>query len=484
MTPTPPQDPSRRPPASPPREDGLVASPAPPALAAALPSEVRAVLARLAAAGHEAVAVGGCVRDVLLGRTLTGYWDLATKARPEEVVALFPRSVPTGIEHGTVTLPAETGPIEITSYRSDHGYSDARRPDRVTFGVSLAGDLQRRDFTVNALAYDPAHELVLDGTGGLADLDARVLRAVGDPVARFREDALRPLRAARLAALLEFTIEPHTRAALAAVTDLVPKLSAERVRDELSKLLSARAPSHGFEVLRTAGILSLALPELAATIGVMQNKHHAWDVYEHTLRAVDLAPSDRPRVRWAALLHDLGKPGTRAVREDGEATFHGHPALGAEIADRALERLRLPRAEREAIVLLVKEHLFDYRPEWSDAAVRRFLKRVGTDNLDDLLALRRADAAATRPGASDLGSTEALVARIEAVARAKPPLAVRDLAIGGRDVIETLGVPPGPEVGRALDALLEDVLEDPTLNVREILLERLVARRAERPPAP
>jgi putative nucleotidyltransferase with HDIG domain len=237
-------------------------------------------------------------------------------------------------------------------------------------------------------------------------------------------------------------------------------------------------------VLRTSGLLALVLPELAGTIGVTQNRHHAWDVYEHTLRAVDAAPPDRPRVRWSALLHDVGKPATRAIREDGEATFHGHPALGATMADAALERLRLPNAEREAIVLLVREHLFDYRPEWTDAAVRRFLRRVGPENLDDLLALRRADAGATRPGASDLGAAEALIARIQSIARAKPPLSVRDLAIGGREVIDALGIAPGPDVGRALDALLEEVIEDPSLNVRERLVERLVARREAEPPAP
>jgi putative nucleotidyltransferase with HDIG domain len=439
---------------------------------------VRHAVARLVERGFETVVVGGGVRDTLLGRPVHGLWDLATQAPPDELTRIFPQAIPTGIEHGTVTLPDERGAIEITSYRSEHGYSDARHPDRVTFGATLEGDLARRDFTVNALAYDPSSGLILDAGSGLEDLDARLLRAVGDPVARFREDALRPLRGARLAAVLEFSIEPGTREALAQVEDLVPRLSAERVRDELSKTLGAARPSVGIEILREAGLLPLVLPELAATVGVTQNRWHVYDVYGHTLHAVDASDAGRLRVRWAALAHDLGKPGTRAVREDGEATFHGHAELGAEIADRMLERLRFPNVEREAIVHLVRHHLFDYRPEWSDAAVRRFLRRVGLDALEDLFALRTADAIATRPDNTDLRGLDALGTRIAAVLSARPALSVRDLRVNGKDVMEVLGRGPGPEVGQTLERLLEDVLEDPSLNDRARLLARLRERAA------
>ena len=452
--------------------------PAPGALAAALPEAVRAVIDRLAAAGHETVAVGGGVRDALLGRPATGAWDLATRATPPEVIAVFPHAVPTGIEHGTVTVPGPAGLVEITSYRSEEGYSDARRPDRVVFGATLAGDLLRRDFTVNALAYDPRAGVLLDGTGGLADLEARVLRAVGDPAARFGEDALRALRAARLCAVLGFALEAGTEAALPGVAALVPRLSHERVRDELGRLLLAPAPSTGLRVLERAGLLGLVLPELAATRGVTQNRHHRWDVYEHTLRAVDAAEA-KPRLRWAALAHDLGKPATRAVREDGEATFHGHAALGATIAGAMLERLRLPRAEREAIVRLVREHLFDYRAEWTDAAVRRFVGRVGPAALPDLFALRVADAIATGADPPRLEPIRALSSRIERVLAARPPLAVRDLAIDGHDVLAALGGPPGPGVGRILARLLDEVLEEPARNERGALLERVRALARE-----
>ncbi|MEO6463863.1 MAG: HD domain-containing protein, partial [Candidatus Eisenbacteria bacterium] len=436
----------------------MPAHPAPERLVRALPPAVRAVIDRLAEAGHETVAVGGGVRDALLGRAVTGLWDLATRALPGEVIALFPHAIPTGVEHGTVTLPDPGGAIEVTSYRSEEGYSDARRPDRVTFGATLAGDLTRRDFTVNALAYDPRAGVLLDGTGGRADLAARLLRAVGDPAARFREDALRSLRAARLAAVLEFTLEPGTEAALPLVADLVPRLSAERVRDELTRLLLAPRPSTGLRVLERAGLLALVLPELEATRGVTQNRHHRWDVYEHTLRAIDEAPPGA-RLRWAALAHDLGKPATRAVRDDGEATFHGHAAAGADLTNAMLERLRLPRAEREAIVLLVREHLFDYRAEWTDAAVRRFVRRVGREALPDLFALRTADAIATGAEPPRLEAITNLSERIALVLAAQPPLSVRDLAIDGKDVMAALAVKPGPVIGTLLERLLEEVLD-------------------------
>jgi len=456
--------------------------PAPAALVEGMPPHVRAVVDRLAGRGFETVAVGGGVRDALLGRADTGLWDLATAAAPSEAVLAFPHAVPTGIAHGTVTLPSPLGAVEVTSYRTDHGYTDARRPDEVRFGVDLWTDLTRRDFTVNALAYEPASGLVLDSTTGLDDLAARLLRAVGDPATRFREDALRPLRAARLAAVLGFAVEERTRQALGAVVDLVPRLSAERVREELSRMLTAPAPSVGLRLLDEAGLLALTLPELAQAKGVTQNRHHDHDVFEHTLRAVDFAPSDRPLVRWAALLHDLGKPATRALKPDGEASFHGHAQVGAEIADALLERLRFARAEREAIVLLVREHLFDYRAEWSDAAVRRFLRRVGEERLDDLFALRVADARATRDEPPHLAGLRALQERIAHIAAQRPALAARDLAIDGRDVMAALALAPGPAVGEVLERLLERVLDDPALNTRERLLA--LARAEAEPDGP
>jgi tRNA nucleotidyltransferase (CCA-adding enzyme) len=465
------------------RADRFVTRPAPAALVAAFPPNVRAILLKLAEEGHEAVAVGGGVRDALLGRVSVGFWDLATSATPSQETAIFPYDVPTGIDHGTVTLPDPAGAVEITSYRTDHGYSDARRPDEVRFGVDLLTDLERRDFTINALVYEPADELVLDAVGGLPDLEAGLLRAVGDPVRRFREDALRPLRGARLAAVLELEVEPKTRAALAQVLDLAPGLSAERVRDELKKLMAAPRPSVGLELLREAGLLAIFLPELVATRGVAQNKHHAFDVYDHTLRSIDAAPRDNAVVRWAALAHDLGKPVTRALREDGEATFYGHPQAGAEITDALLERLRFPRAERLAIVHLVEEHMFNYQAEWTDAAVRRFVRRVEPHAMEDLFTLRAADAAGTRADEPDLSNLDEFRARIAHVLAAKPALSTRELAVDGRELMEALGIGPGPRVGALLDALIERVLDDPSLNTPERLLALARALATEGGPA-
>jgi len=439
----------------------------------ALPAHVAAAAARLAAAGFRTVCVGGAVRDALLGIASANPWDLATAAPPERVLELWPDAVPTGLAHGTVTLPHPGGAVEITTFRTEGAYSDARRPDRVFYTESLAADLRRRDFTVNALAYDPAGRELVDGCGGLADLARGCLRAVGDPAARLTEDALRALRAARLVATHGFALEPATAAALPAVAPLLPRLSAERVRDELAKLLLGEAPDAGLEVLREAGLLGGVLPELAACVGVPQNRYHAHDVYRHTLATLRAAPP-RPRVRWAALGHDLGKPATRAERAAGEATFYGHAPLGGEITAALLDRLRFPRAERDAVVRLVREHLFDYREEWTDAAVRRFLARVGPENLADLFALRRADIVGTGVGEDDSGIAR-LEARIGAVLARGEALTVAALAVDGADVMRTLGVGPGPRVGEVLRALLEEVLEDPARNTRERLLERVRA---------
>jgi putative nucleotidyltransferase with HDIG domain len=422
-------------------------------------------------AGYHTVFVGGGVRDALLGRQPAAAWDLATAATPDEMIALFPRAVPTGLAHGTVTVPLEEGLVEITTYRTEGPYSDARHPDEVRFVTDVTVDLKRRDFTINALAYDLRAARILDETGGLEDLSSGILRAVGDPKDRFREDALRALRAARFVATLGFELEQATRDALSVTVLTLAKVSAERVRDELDRLLLGDHPDRGLTTLEQAGLLEVVLPELAACRGVTQNRYHRHDVYLHTLETLRVA-LPRRRVRWAALCHDLGKPGTRAEREDGEATFYGHAQIGAEITEEMLDRLRFPRADREAIVLLVREHLFDYQPVWKGSAVRRFLRRVGVENLDDLFALRRADIEGTGlPG--DDSSLALLWERVESEIAAQRPLEVKDLAISGQDVIEVGKVPPGPRVGEILRQLLEEVLEDPAANTREGLLERL-----------
>jgi len=426
------------------------------------------VLEMLGEAGHEAYLVGGGIRDLLLGRR-PGDWDVATSARPEQVLEIWPEAVPTGLAHGTVLLPEGGNPVEITTYRTEGPYRDGRHPDWVRFGATLEEDLLRRDFAVNALAYDPRTNRLEDPAGGLDDLGRRRLAAVGNPEERFAEDGLRPLRGIRLAVVLDFSLAPATLEAMGRQQATVAGVARERVRVELLKLLMAHRPSRGIELLRRTGLLTIVLPELLESVGVSQNRFHAYDVYEHSLRALDAAPRDRPLVRLAALLHDVGKPRTRK-EVDGEGTFHGHQTEGARMTRGMLERLRFSGDDRDRVAGLVEEHMFHYTPDWSDGAVRRFLRRVGVGNVPDLFALRMADDVAQGTGKDSREVLADLEARIEGVRMRDEALSVRDLAVGGRDIMEALGLEPGPRVGEVLEELLELVLERPELNERELLL--------------
>ena len=307
---------------------------------------------------------------------------------------MFRRTIPTGIAHGTVTVLTDGRPVEVTTFRGDGAYADGRHPVAVTFVPDIRQDLARRDFTVNAVAGDPLDGTVVDPFGGLVDLRARLLRAVGDPDARFSEDGLRPMRAARFAATLEFDVEAATRAALGRHLDVFRKVSRERVRDELAKMLLAPRPSVGLHLLRESGLLAEFLPQLARTHGVPQNRFHQFDLFEHTLHAVDGTPPRLP-VRLAALLHDLGK--LEAVEWDerkGDRTFVGHERLSAAIAGEWLRELRFASRESEHVVALVANHGTYYDASWTDAAVRRWIRRVGVEHIDNQLALLAADLAA------------------------------------------------------------------------------------------
>jgi tRNA nucleotidyltransferase (CCA-adding enzyme) len=445
------------------------------------PDALRAALERLREGGHEAVLVGGSVRDALLGRTPHDVFDVATDLAPAEVLKRFERTEPLGIAHGTVLLLLGDVRIECTTFRREGSYPDARHPEHVEFTSDRTADLARRDLTINAIAWDPAARELTDPHGGVQDLAGRVLRAVGDPRARFFEDALRPLRVARFAATLEFTPEPATRAALGSALDRSARVALERVRAELERMMQAREPSRGFELLREAGLLELWLPEFARCVGVPQNRFHAHDVYGHSLRTCDAAPADKPVVRWAALLHDIGKPETRDDSK-GDATFYGHAELGASLADALLSRLRFANAFRERVVLLVREHMFDYRAEWSDAALRRWLRRVTVDAVADLFDLRIADVIGNERRTGMPAGLEDMRRRIEDLLAADAVLRVSDLAVSGRDVMNVLGIGPGPRVGAILNALLEAVIEAPERNDREQLLN-MVRSSGETGPA-
>lgn len=433
-----------------------------------LPPAVAAVLEALRQGGDEAVLVGGCVRDLVRGDEPAD-WDVATSAPPEKVAARFPGATWEN-PFGTVTVrdPAGDRAIEVTTYRVESGYRDRRRPDDVRWGRSLADDLARRDFTINAMAW--VAEVGADGGGrlvdpfsGAADLEAGLLRAVGDPDERFSEDALRLLRAVRLATRFDLQLDPSTEAAIRAHAPEAAGLSGERVRDELMRILAGTAPpSRAFELLERLGLLGVLLPELAALRGVPQAKRLAGDALDHSLRTADALPLGDPVLRLAGLLHDVGKATTLA---DGH--FLHHDRDGALLAEQVLLRLRAPRAEITRVGRLVRHHMFAYTPDWTDAAVRRFVRRVGLDLIPDLFALRAADDLASGVDEPPGGWKE-LRERVAAVAN--DPLEAQQLAITGDDLVTKLGIPPGPAIGRLLAALLEAVLEDPTLNSREQLL--------------
>lgn len=431
-----------------------------------VPPSVAALMERLWAHGHAAYVVGGSVRDSLLGRPAQD-WDLATDARPDRLLAVFPGAVYEN-QFGTVAVREGDATHEVTTFRTDHEYADFRRPHRVEFGDDVRLDLARRDFTVNAIAWgreaDAAGNALVDPFDGVADIERRTLRAVGDPGARFAEDALRMVRAVRLAAVLELTIEPLTLAAIREHAGLASHVSGERVSAELEKLLAAPRPSIGLRGMADTGLLDVLLPELAAQRGVPQNKIEGEDLLDHTLRSVDAVPVDRPVVRLAALLHDVGKPGTL---DDGP--FRGHEVVGAELAERVLERLRTPKTATERVVRLVRHHMFTYEPDWGDAGVRRFIQRVGIDAVDDLFALREADNVGSGVPADAHGLDE-LRARVDAELAASVVLDRSRLAVRGDDLMAELGLPAGPRLGRILDELLERVIAEPRLNDRATLL--------------
>jgi tRNA nucleotidyltransferase (CCA-adding enzyme) len=436
-----------------------------------LPERVLHVMRTLAAAGHEVALVGGVVRDRLLGLGHHGEWDAATEARPEEIVALFAGATWEN-RFGTVTIGADPA-VEITSYRAEGTYRDRRRPDDVRFGVSLTDDLARRDFTINAMAWlpidlDARRGILVDPHGGQDDLQARILRAVGDPRRRLDEDALRLIRAARFAGRLELSIEPDTERAIRDLAQTAASVSAERVRDELMRILAFDpTPSRAIGILERLAILRVILPELAALRGVPQAKAVPGDALDHSLRAVDIAaPEDPPALRLAALLHDLGKAQTQRAGH-----FLGHETVSGELATSVLRRLRVPRALSERVVGVIRHHMYDYDSAWTDAAVRRFVRRLDGVDRDLLFALHRADNVASGVGEAGDANQDELEARIAEQLSAEPGLLVeRRLAIDGHDLQRELGMAPGPELGAILDRLTEIVLDDPSQNTRDRLL--------------
>ncbi|WP_394848218.1 HD domain-containing protein [Pendulispora brunnea] len=437
-----------------------------------IPKEVEGLARRLRERGKRAWVVGGCVRDLLLGRNVSD-WDLCTDALPEELMKIFPRAIPTGIAHGTVTVMVSGTGYEVTTLRGETTYSDGRHPDEVHFTSDIVADLARRDFTMNAIALDPETGTLIDPFDGQKDLDARILRAVGDPRERFAEDGLRVLRAARFVATLEVELDPATRGAIAPTLDTYRKVSMERVRDEWLKTMKAKKPSRAFDVMRETGILGITCPELLEGYGMEQNRWHEYDVWRHGMECMDACQGDAV-LRVAALLHDVGKPRSRAFSDKTQDyTFYDHERIGAEIADPILTRMKFSNDERARIVDLVRHHLFHYTDEWNDSTVRRWIRRVGRERVEDLYRLNEADLRGKgRDVEDELRGLEALKVHVQKVIDAGDALSVRELKINGHDLMRDLGLKPGPLLGRILTQLLEEVLADPALNERHALLAR------------
>jgi tRNA nucleotidyltransferase (CCA-adding enzyme) len=412
--------------------------------------------------------VGGAVRDMLLGRRVTDF-DIATDALPEDVQRIFRRTVPTGIKHGTVTVLFRDRQLEVTTFRTDGKYSDSRRPDSIAYTPSIEEDLKRRDFTINAIAYDLIHKRVLDPHDGKTDLKKKSIRAIGDPLERFNEDALRLLRACRFSSQLGFGIEANTEHAIAELRSTIGLVSSERIRDELTKTVVSDDPGRGIEYMRETGLLQEVLPELAASYGVEQRSLHCFDVYYHLLRTCEAAPKN-VILRFASLFHDIGKPQTLKTAESGDLIFYNHDKVSSEMAANIMKRLKFSTYEINRVSHLVLNHMFNYTEDWSDAAVRRFINRVGTDSIDDLITLRQADQAGTCGKKYISPNLLKLKERIESVLEANHAITIKDLAITGNDIMETLDIKPGPIVGSILDELLETVLDDPEQNTRDLLL--------------
>lgn len=429
------------------------------------------VLRRLEAAGHRAVLVGGCVRDSLLGLSPHDY-DAATSALPAQIKAACTglKCLETGLKHGTVTVLSDGLPVEVTTFRREGTYSDHRHPDRVEFTDDLAQDLARRDFTVNAMAWEDGG--LVDLFGGRTDLEARLVRCVGDPERRFEEDALRLLRGLRLAAQLDFTLHPDTAAAIRRRAPQLEHVAWERISAEFLRLLCS--PGAGRVLLDFPEVTVQIIPELAPALGFDQkNPHHLYDVYTHSVKALEQVPP-RPVLRLAALLHDVGKTGAFSQDSEGIGHFYGHAKVSAALADQIVARLRLDHAARERTVALIARH--DLPVEPSEQWAGRWLSRLGEEFFFDLLALKRGDALACAPdGGEGLDRLERSEAAARALLSRRPCLTLRDLAVNGRDALAA-GL-AGPAIGRALNLLLEQVAEGELPNDRAVLL-RALARKA------
>ncbi|HEX3078412.1 MAG TPA: CCA tRNA nucleotidyltransferase [Lachnospiraceae bacterium] len=455
-----------------------------------IPDNVDYIINTLTANGYEAYAVGGCVRDSILGR-IPGDWDITTSAKPEEVKRYFRRTVDTGIEHGTVTVMLDKEGYEVTTYRIDGEYEDNRHPKNVEFTSDLVEDLKRRDFTINAMAYN-LKEGIVDKFDGLGDIQSKVIRCVGEPMERFDEDALRILRAIRFAAQLDFIIEDRTREAICRKAKFLENISAERIRVELDKLLLSKNPRKLIDAYET-GITKVILPEFNEMLHTaQQNPHHIYNVGEHTIRSIEcmiylfeeypcvedekeidtfaIDKKTKSILCWTMLLHDVGKPGTKTTDENGIDHFYVHDKVGAKMARQILKRLKFDNYTIDTACALIEWH--DYTFHADKRSIRRAVSKIGQDIMDLLFLVKKADILAQAPTtqADKLALLDKVMYIYAEIKDAKECMRLKDLAISGKDLIE-IGYKQGRELGTILSGLLDRVIEDPELNSKDILLD-------------
>lgn len=446
-----------------------------------IPREIREIARRLDLLGKKSYIVGGSLRDYFLHRSTSNDFDMASDATPEEVTRAFPRVIPTGIKHGTVTILMRNLSVEITTLRTENGYIDGRRPETVSFVTDIEQDLARRDFTMNAMALDPVSGDFHDPFDGREDIRRRLIRTVGKPLERFKEDGLRPLRAVRFAAQLDFSIDQNTLEAILPSLETFKRVSWERMRDEFQKILTSPNPSRGLAILESTGMLFAMIPELKGARGFTQKGMHIYDVLDHLFATVEASPPHLD-VRLAALLHDIGKPETAVFDENNVPSFHGHEKVSANLAKSILRRLKIPNEVVDKVSRLILHHMFNYSEAWTDSAIRRFLARIGPDLMEDLFLLRIADSAGITGSGPEPRSLDQFRNRIDRLLAADNALSIKDLAING-EILASLGVPRGPMMGQILMELLDTVLDDPDQNNEEklkIIAEDLYSKRKPR----
>jgi poly(A) polymerase/tRNA nucleotidyltransferase (CCA-adding enzyme) len=436
------------------------------------PTEVISVLEKIIKNGYEAYLVGGAIRDIILDRDIYDY-DITTNATPEQIINIFDKVIETGIKHGTVTIVYGDFDIEVTTYRKDGEYKDFRRPETIEYSKTIDEDLKRRDFTINAFAYNPINKEFIDLFNGAKHLKEKKIVAINNPIDRFTEDALRMMRAIRFTVKLDFNIDKSVFKAIQLLNKNITKVSIERVNDEFTKILLSETPSRGIKLLDTSGLLQHFLPELIKCKGVTQNKYHIYDVYEHILIAVDNSKKDLI-IRLSVLFHDIAKPKTKRMLH-GKATFYNHEVIGADLVEEILKRLKYPNNIIKTVKHLVKNHMFHYTEEWKDSTIRRFINKVGVDSLNYLLEIRKADASAGNPDHKDIAYLELFDKIDKMLKESENVFNIKDLAINGQDIINKLHIKPSKTVGELLNQALLFVMDNPQNNEKEILLNYITS---------